>query len=86
MQDGRVGRCIWKQNLSEGNFRNSAKSRYICKEVDKPAAIEAFKELNLPIQMTCAHNYLGGFIGGAETKETWIDNKIPIWMAVVEIL
>ena len=69
-----------------GYFPSPEKSWYICKAKDEPAAIEAFSELNLPIRMTRGHNYLGGFIGSAETKELWVGEKISVWTAAVENL
>ena len=69
-----------------GYFPSPAKYWYICKEVDEPVAREAFQQLNLPIQMTRGHNYPGGFIGSAATKDLWINDKISIWTAAVETL
>ena len=67
-------------------FPSPSKSWYICKTADKPAAIEDFQKLNLPIQMTRGYNYLGGFIGSAETKEMWVGEKISVWKAAVKAL
>ena len=36
--------------------------------------------------MTRGHNYLGGFIGSAETKEIWVGDKISVWTAAVKTL
>ena len=36
--------------------------------------------------MTRGHNYLGGFIGSAETKDLWVGDKISVWTAAVETL
>ena len=69
-----------------GTSQAQQKSWYICKATDEPAALEAFEELNLPIQMARGHNYLGGLIGSAETKEMWAGDKISVWTAAVETL
>ena len=58
-----------------GYFPSPSKSWYICKEIDEPAAIDAFAQFNLPIKMTRGHAYLGGFIGNAATKDEWLNEK-----------
>ena len=69
-----------------GYFSSPAKSWFICKEADESVAREAFQQLIHPILMNQGHNYLGGFIGSAATKDIWIDDKISIWMEAVETL
>ena len=61
-----------------GYFPSPGKYWYICKEADEPLAREAFQQFNLPIQITRGHNYLGGFIGSAATKDLWINDKMSI--------
>ena len=36
--------------------------------------------------MTHGHNYLGGFMGSAETKVMWVNHKFSVWAAAVETL
>ena len=59
-----------------GYFPSPSKSWYICKEIDEPAAIDAFEQFNLPIKMNRGHAYLGGFIGNAARKDEWLNEKI----------
>ena len=69
-----------------GCFLSPPKSWHICKDVDEARAQEAFAQRSLLIQVTCGQMYLSGFMGSAETKTTWLDDKVAVWTAVVDAL
>ena len=63
-----------------------AKSWYICKAEDEEVARQAFEEKGLTIKYSRGRKYLGGFIGSADSKEDWLNEKVADWADAVETL
>ena len=69
-----------------GYYLEQAKSWYICKAEDEEVARQAFEEKGLTIKYSRGRKYLGGFIGSADSKEDWLNEKVADWADAVETL
>jgi len=71
---------------AHGYYPSPSKSWYICKAEDEAIARAAFEALDLQIQYTRGHRYLGGFMGSEATKNEWLGEQLTIWTKAVEDL
>ena len=69
-----------------GYYPEPAKSWYICKPEDEEVARQAFIDKDLGINYTRSQKYLGGFIGSADSKEGWLNEKVADWSEAVQTL
>ena len=69
-----------------GYYSEVEKSWYVCKKEDEAIARREFAARKLKIKFTRGQKYLGGFIGSAETKAKWIEEKVEKWAAGVSTL
>ena len=65
-----------KNRPKYGYYPEVKKSYCICKLKDIAVTQAEFDRLCLYIKMSQGRNYLGGFIGGAETKADWLQTYV----------
>ena len=71
---------FWLKNGPKyGYYPEVDKSYYVCKLEDEAVARAEFNRLGLDIKLSRGRNYLGGFIGSAETKAGWLADMCETW-------
>ncbi|KAL7474262.1 hypothetical protein ACHAW6_001506 [Cyclotella cf. meneghiniana] len=69
-----------------GYFPSPAKSFVICPRASEPAAKAAFDAADLPVQFSCGHRYVGGFIGSTAKRDRWLAPLVEKWVLGIERL
>lgn len=69
-----------------GYYPEPEKSWHISKACDEAEARVAFAVHNLDVQYTRGHRYVGGFLGGANGKHEWLEEKVKVWADGVKTL
>ena len=69
-----------------GYYPEPEKSWGICPLADEAAAKAAFEAMELNVNWTRGHRYVGGFVGSVAMRNRWIEPQVEQWVAAVEAL
>ncbi|KAL3795565.1 hypothetical protein ACHAWO_009861 [Cyclotella atomus] len=77
---------LCQEGPAYGYFPEPEKSWHISKQSDEAEAKVAFAVHGLDVQFTRGHRYLGGFLGSADGKHEWLEEKVKVWAEGVKTL